>query len=209
MGITSTYERLRQSYYWRGIKKDVTAYVKSCAQCQKASPPKKNLPNLMPVSPPTQVSTLVGTDLLKNQDLQHPRKRCTRSVQGLPLQVCSMPTNTRHARRHGGRRHLSSHVWVWLCPGSDSWPRWRVLQQSKQLSSLVFWLCRWTRNFAILQIWKREWYQLTIHRRMVLLSGKTRPSTKAYQHARRSKSVTGTFLLSAFCMPTRQCPREH
>ena len=38
-GIDATYERIKDKYYWRGMKKDIEAYVKSCDSCQKRGKP--------------------------------------------------------------------------------------------------------------------------------------------------------------------------
>jgi hypothetical protein len=39
-GINATYERIKERYYWKGIKNDVETYVKTCNQCQKRGKPK-------------------------------------------------------------------------------------------------------------------------------------------------------------------------
>ena len=34
-GMDGTYNKIKERFYWKGMKKDVEAYVKSCDQCQK------------------------------------------------------------------------------------------------------------------------------------------------------------------------------
>ena len=38
-GIQTTYEKIKERYYWKGIQKDVETYVKSCDQCQRRGKP--------------------------------------------------------------------------------------------------------------------------------------------------------------------------
>src|ERR1700722_17318204 len=33
-GIQTTYEKIKERYYWKGILKDIETYIKSCKQCQ-------------------------------------------------------------------------------------------------------------------------------------------------------------------------------
>jgi hypothetical protein len=35
-GILATYQRVKKVFYWKGLKLDVTNFVKQCAICQKA-----------------------------------------------------------------------------------------------------------------------------------------------------------------------------
>src|ERR1043165_7614273 len=39
-GIQATYERTKEKYYWKGMKRDIETYVKSCDQCQRREKPK-------------------------------------------------------------------------------------------------------------------------------------------------------------------------
>jgi len=39
-GVKATYEKIKERYYWKGIKEDVKVYVKSCNKCQKRNKPK-------------------------------------------------------------------------------------------------------------------------------------------------------------------------
>ena len=43
LGLTKTYGRLRQRYYWEGSFTETEAYVKSCVDCQA-----KKKPNTLP-----------------------------------------------------------------------------------------------------------------------------------------------------------------
>ena len=39
-GIQATYDRTKERYYWKGMKRDIEVYVKSCDQCQRRERPK-------------------------------------------------------------------------------------------------------------------------------------------------------------------------
>ena len=39
-GVKATYEKIKERYYWKGIREDVEVYVKSCNKCQKRNKPK-------------------------------------------------------------------------------------------------------------------------------------------------------------------------
>ncbi|CAB4443573.1 unnamed protein product [Rhizophagus irregularis] len=38
-GIDATYERVKEKYYWKGMRRDVEIYVKSCDSCQRRGKP--------------------------------------------------------------------------------------------------------------------------------------------------------------------------
>ena len=38
-GIDATYDRIKNKYYWKGMRKDIEAYVKSCNNCQRRGKP--------------------------------------------------------------------------------------------------------------------------------------------------------------------------
>ena len=38
-GIDATYDRIKDKYYWKGMRKDIEAYVKSCDSCQRRGKP--------------------------------------------------------------------------------------------------------------------------------------------------------------------------
>src|SRR5215469_8337776 len=39
-GINATYEKIRERYYWKNMRKDVEEYIKTCDQCQKREKPR-------------------------------------------------------------------------------------------------------------------------------------------------------------------------
>src|ERR1700733_10221310 len=39
-GIESTYNRIKEKYWWKGMRKDVETYVKTCKQCQMRGKPR-------------------------------------------------------------------------------------------------------------------------------------------------------------------------
>ena len=39
-GIQTTYEKIKERYYWKGMLKEIEAYIKSCKQCQFRGKPK-------------------------------------------------------------------------------------------------------------------------------------------------------------------------
>ena len=39
-GIESTYNRIKERYWWKGMRKDIEAYVKTCKQCQMRGKPR-------------------------------------------------------------------------------------------------------------------------------------------------------------------------
>src|SRR5205823_6160495 len=39
-GVKATYEKIRERYYWKGIRADVEVHVKSCNKCQRRNKPK-------------------------------------------------------------------------------------------------------------------------------------------------------------------------
>ena len=57
LGLKKTYDKVRQKYYWPGMKKDVDLYVKNCIQCNKRNRPSRTLRapmQLVKVSEPMQ-----------------------------------------------------------------------------------------------------------------------------------------------------------
>src|SRR6185369_1927655 len=38
-GIDATYERIKEKYYWKGMRRDIEIYVKSCDSCQRRGKP--------------------------------------------------------------------------------------------------------------------------------------------------------------------------
>jgi transposase InsO family protein len=53
-GFPVTYRRIKQLFYWKGMKKDIHAYVQTCNICQQAKPDRTSYPGLLaplPVPP--------------------------------------------------------------------------------------------------------------------------------------------------------------
>ena len=44
MGVTKTYNRIRQHFFWPGLKRDVAGYCKSCHVCQVSGKPNQAIP---------------------------------------------------------------------------------------------------------------------------------------------------------------------
>nr|KYP66317.1 Retrotransposable element Tf2 [Cajanus cajan] len=64
-GIHRTYGRLSDNFFWRGMKKDVTEFVKACAVCQQVKSP-THLPYglLQPLAPPTAIWEDISLDFV-------------------------------------------------------------------------------------------------------------------------------------------------
>lgn len=45
-GVPVTYRRMKQLFSWRGMKKAVTSFIKSCSVCQRAKPDRSKLPGV-------------------------------------------------------------------------------------------------------------------------------------------------------------------
>src|ERR1043165_7397183 len=39
MGIEATYNRIKEKYCWKGMRKDIETYVRSCDRCQRRGKP--------------------------------------------------------------------------------------------------------------------------------------------------------------------------
>ncbi|XP_068246894.1 uncharacterized protein [Palaemon carinicauda] len=50
LGITKTFDRVRKNFYWKGLKRDVKKYCKTCHQCQISGKPNMVIPKA-PLSP--------------------------------------------------------------------------------------------------------------------------------------------------------------
>lgn len=46
-GFPNTYQRLKQMFYWRGMKSVVREFVSACFTCQQAKPDRSQLPGLL------------------------------------------------------------------------------------------------------------------------------------------------------------------
>ncbi|XP_066979565.1 uncharacterized protein [Macrobrachium rosenbergii] len=64
LGITKTYQRLADDFYWLGMKKDVQDFVKACATCQQVGKPNQTIPPapLIPISVPKEPFSKVIID---------------------------------------------------------------------------------------------------------------------------------------------------
>lgn len=65
IGISRTYERVRQRFFWPGLYRSIRRYVSSCDQCQRRKTP-TSLPagTLQPLDIPIEPFFPVGLDLL-------------------------------------------------------------------------------------------------------------------------------------------------
>jgi len=48
-GITNTYDKMKRSYFWRGMKNDVEEYIKCCHDCQMGDKMKTMAPTIRPI----------------------------------------------------------------------------------------------------------------------------------------------------------------
>jgi len=65
LGFVRTYERARQSVFWRGMQRDISKYVHSCEPCQhRKRPHRTQTGSLQPIIPPERPFELVGIDFL-------------------------------------------------------------------------------------------------------------------------------------------------
>src|SRR6185369_12222247 len=61
-GINATYEKIREKYYWKNMKRDVEEYVKSCWECQmRGKPSGKNELHSIKIGEPFEV---IGIDIV-------------------------------------------------------------------------------------------------------------------------------------------------
>src|SRR5215471_7296821 len=61
-GIQTTYEKIKERYYWKGMLKDIETYIKSCDQCQRRGRPRtKHELHPIPVKEPFYQ---IGIDLV-------------------------------------------------------------------------------------------------------------------------------------------------
>lgn len=65
-GIPVTYSRLKQLFYWPGMKSAVHEYVRSCAVCQQAKPERVKYPGLLqPLHVPPQAWHTISLDFIE------------------------------------------------------------------------------------------------------------------------------------------------
>src|SRR6516162_5555776 len=68
-GIEATYQRIKERYYWKGMKRDVEEYVKTCNQCQKRGKPRyKNPLNPIGIKEPLPQTTNGNKYIIVAQD---------------------------------------------------------------------------------------------------------------------------------------------
>jgi RNase H-like domain found in reverse transcriptase/Reverse transcriptase (RNA-dependent DNA polymerase)/Integrase zinc binding domain/Chromo (CHRromatin Organisation MOdifier) domain/Retroviral aspartyl protease len=64
-GVTKTYELVTRDFYWPGLRKDVEAYVATCATCQRSKPNPWKIPGkLQPLDVPMDKWCSVSMDLI-------------------------------------------------------------------------------------------------------------------------------------------------
>lgn len=65
-GITATYNRIKNLFYWPGMKKDVYQYVSACDICQQAKPEHCKSPGkLQPLPIPEQAWSTISMDFIE------------------------------------------------------------------------------------------------------------------------------------------------
>ncbi|KAL7286639.1 hypothetical protein TKK_0019135 [Trichogramma kaykai] len=79
-GITKTYNRVREKYLWKGMKSEITDYVKSCPICQtkKLTRIKTRLP-LTIATTPTEAFELIQIDIRAMKVKKNPEKKAKNS----------------------------------------------------------------------------------------------------------------------------------
>lgn len=61
-----THARLKQMFYWRGMKSSVRAFVDSCITCQQAKPDRSRLPGLrQPLLVPASAWQMISLDFVE------------------------------------------------------------------------------------------------------------------------------------------------
>jgi len=64
LGITKTLARLARSYYWPGMFRDASQYVKNCDSCNKYKPSQQGTPGKMHATPAEHPWQIVAVDLM-------------------------------------------------------------------------------------------------------------------------------------------------
>jgi len=65
-GVPVTYRRVKQLFYWTGMKTDVHKYVQSCTICQQAKPDRSKYPGLLqPLEVPSHAWHTVSLDFIE------------------------------------------------------------------------------------------------------------------------------------------------
>ena len=69
LGTKKTIGRIRCRYYWPGMVKDIKAYVKQCAICEKRKALGSSKAPLIPITPPDKPWQLMAMDIQGPLDL--------------------------------------------------------------------------------------------------------------------------------------------
>ena len=106
LGIKKTYLKLLNSFYWPGLKQDVTKYVNSCHECQVAGKPNQSIPRypLQPINVPSEPFSKIIVDCVGplpktkkgNQYLLTVMCPTTRYPEAFPLKNISAKTIANH-----------------------------------------------------------------------------------------------------------------
>ncbi len=65
LGIAKTVQRVRESFWWRGLERDVAVYVRTCVPCNAGKSPKKKPAGKMVITPPpSEPFEEVGVDFI-------------------------------------------------------------------------------------------------------------------------------------------------
>jgi transposase InsO family protein len=65
-GVPVTYRRIKQLFYWPGMKKMVQQYVAACSICQQAKPDRSKYPGLLqPLPTPTSAWQMISMDFVE------------------------------------------------------------------------------------------------------------------------------------------------
>lgn len=65
-GITATLKKIEQLFYWPGVKKDVTEYVKACDTCNRNKPEHVSSPGLLqPIAVPGNAWEVISMDFVE------------------------------------------------------------------------------------------------------------------------------------------------
>ena len=65
-GVPVTYSRMKKLFAWRGMKKDVSQFVRTCLVCQPAKPDRAKLPGLLqPLQVPDHAWQIISLDFVE------------------------------------------------------------------------------------------------------------------------------------------------
>lgn len=96
IGISKTYDKLLNDFYWPGLKKDVTSFINSCHTCQVMGKPNTTIPQypLQPIKVPEEPFQKILIDKTKkgNQYILTVMCPTTRYPEGFPLKNITSKT---------------------------------------------------------------------------------------------------------------------